>query len=302
MPRHPSCAGIYAPIKTGKTVASGVAHPSAIFIAAPGALNGLEGVFGIPEPESHDLETFPEVTAFVERLKPGPEAIIIDDASVIADRTAAVMADKFKHSDNHFASWLATLKASIDSRDAIRRCRRHSVWTMHEVPPEEKGARILGGPRFPGQAREKIPAAFDVLFRAVPRNGLEPAPKRAWKFVFQTKPNADYLAGDRYHVAADPSPMNLGEILRLAGYPLPRLKGLEWQEEWVRSIAAILLRTDATVGLWLANAERAEAVLEEAERKLTAKGYDERHIKWTLTDGYDRAVLLNARGRLRRGF
>jgi hypothetical protein len=87
--------------------------------------------------------------------------------------------------------------------------------------------------------------------------------------------------------------MNLGEILRLAGFQIPRMKGLEWQENVAQALANRLI---AAPGLGDGNYVR-DSLLRVKDYCLVKFTKTEAHAMWAIRDGYDRAVLWTANSR-----
>ena len=287
--RDPSFAVLYGELKAGKTADALATFPGAIFVAAPGALSPAEGLWGFAQPVAEDLETFADVQRFGEKCPRAP-ALVIDDASLIADRTV----NHYKAKYSGFEIWGAVLTSAIRMRDSLRRRGMHVIMTCHPAPAETReGVRLKGGPAFPGQVRSKLPAAADLLLRAESiANGaaggqlLSAAPQLlGWPVCYRTARHPDWLQGSRYNTP-DRSPMNLREILRAAGFEVPRIPGLEWQEELADAIAQKLLE----VGL--ADGSKIRAVLLRARDFALARlSREPRHVYWAMRDGYDRAVL-----------
>jgi hypothetical protein len=318
-PRDPSFSIVYAPLKYGKTGDELAAFPGGIYIAAPGALSCAESLWGFPQPKAMDLETFADVRKLAEGNDcNGVAALVIDDASLIADRTVNYYTRK------GLAGWDiygAVNTSAIRMRDALRRKGVHVVMTCHPLPAKvQDGVRRLGGPSFPGQIAAKLPAAADLLLRAEPRPGAAmavgsvdlglgangtalapasgtPAPPSSfgWPFVYRTSPHPDWMQGSRYGTP-DMAPMNLGEILRLAGFLIPRTKGLEWQEGVAQALAQKLIEPPG-----LGDSARVRDVLGKVKDYCLAKfTKTEAHAYWALRDGYDRAVLWTAAAGQRR--
>lgn len=284
----PSFSILYADLKAGKTACAIAAFPGATFIAAPGALSPAESVWGLPPRARVDLETFTDVRQLAERTDTD---LVIDDATLIADRTAAKFGEKLSGWD----VWGAVLNSAIRMRDTLRRRGRHIVMTCHPRPPHvEQGVRVRGGPSFQGQCFQKLPAAADLLLRAEPKPGVgDPTyngPKlRGWSMIFRTAWHPDWLQGSRYDTP-DMAPMNLGEILRCAGFTIPRLRGLEWQESLANALANRILE----VGI------QDEAKVSDAIQKIRDLGLarfskTEAHVYWAVSDGYARAILRISR-------
>src|SRR3990172_11613889 len=89
VPNHPIFSIAYDCWKRGKPACVLAAcGDRAVYIAAPGALSPAEAVWGFPQPKARDLETFSDVRKLAEGNDVnGAVALVIDDASLIADRT-----------------------------------------------------------------------------------------------------------------------------------------------------------------------------------------------------------------------
>jgi hypothetical protein len=316
-PRDPSFAIPYGPLKYGKTGDELAAFPGAIYVAAPGALSCAESLWGFPQPKARDLETFSDVRKLAEGNDcNGSIALVIDDATLIADRTVNYYKRKGLTGWDIYG---ATNTSAIRMRDTLRRRGMHVVMTCHPLPANTRdGVRHLGGPSFPGQIAAKLPAAADLLLRAEPRPGaamatgglelgvgqngtaLVPTAPAApssfgWPFVYRTSPHPDWMQGSRYGTP-DMAPMNLGEILRLAGFQIPRMKGLEWQENVAQALAQKLIEPPG-----LGDSARVRDILAKVkDYVLTRFTKTEAHAYWALRDGYDRAVLWTAAAGQRR--
>ncbi len=295
----PTFSIIYGDLKAGKTADMIAAFPGAAFIAAPGALAPAESVWGLPALVRRDLQTFTDVRKWAESLPEGIP-ICMDDATLIADRTAIAFEEAGK---SGWDIWDCVLRSAIRLRDVLRRKQSHAVLTCHARGAHmENGVRVRGGPSFQGQCSHKLPAAADLLLRAEIRPGAggtagtsldavqQKGPKvRGWPMVYRTAYHPDWIQGSR-HNTPDMVPMNLGEILRLAGFSIPRLRGLEWQESLANALANRILE----VGL-ADEAKVTEAILRVREAGTTRfKGRIE-HVDWAIRDGHDRAILRLAK-------
>lgn len=286
MGKLPVLGIIYAPSKTGKTTDCLYSFTNALWFAAPGALKPSEGVCGYSIPESNviDAESIPYVEALISKLKSGiVDTVVVDDLSLLADRTV-----RFYSLERHLGGydlWGAVRNSFLALRETARRKNVHVVMNAHEQGPRMiNNARILGGPLLPGKAASDIPKACDFVLRAQPIPRMDKS--IGWPVVYRCTPeDPDYTSGDRDNVTADKSPMNLGEILRLAGYPLPRLSALSWQEAMVEKVsgefATILGKDDECRAL-------NTFVIEGCMKKYRCS---EPHAIWTARDAYDRAVL-----------
>src|SRR3972149_4596363 len=219
MPHDPSFSILYADLKAGKSADALAAFPRGVYIASPGALAPAVSVCSFEVPKRHDLETFKDISHFPEGLNGSTIALVADDATLIADRTANYLRRKGL---TGWDLWAAVLSQAIPTRDTLRRRGFHVVFTCHpRTAHVDNGVRVRGGPSFQGQCAEKIPAAADSPLRAEARDGqLAGSSPIGWTHVYRTGYSPDWLQGSRYNTP-DQSPMNLREILRLPGRPSP---------------------------------------------------------------------------------
>jgi len=290
MPHDPAFVIVYGELKAGKTSDLLAAFPGAIFIAAPGALAPSESLWGMAQPKALDLETFRDVREYAEKnAKPGG-SLVVDDATLIADRTEAYFSKKGL---GGYDLWGAIRNEALLLRDSLRRRGCHVAFSMHAVSAEMKdGVRLKGGPALRGSARSSVPAAADFLLRAEIRGAFD-ASAVGWNYCYRTAPHPDWLQGSRYSTP-DHAPMNLGEIMRHAGFKLPRAAGLDWQEGIAEKVAGALAGKLGN-GAWVKEVSTAAF---GAALKLA--GNREAHAAWAVRDGIDRAVLRAARSPLAR--
>lgn len=292
MALDPSFSILCGDLKAGKTSDALAAFPRAVYVAAPGALSPAETVWGFEAPARYDLETFADVRQFAETLVPAHLALVIDDATLIADRTAGFLSRT--KGLGGWDLWGAVLLQAIHLRDTLRRKGIHIVFTAHLRPAHiENGVRVKGGPSFQGQCATKVPAAADLLLRAEARGGGGSGDAFGggagngafgWPMVYRTKLNPDWFQGSRYNTP-DMSPMNLREILGLAGFKLPRLPGLEWQEALAEGLAQRL------VSIGVSDKEKVVAAFTRVREYSTRFTKNRLHVDWAIRDGYDRAIL-----------
>mgnify|MGYP001611259683 CR=1 FL=1 len=283
----------------GKTVDALYSFPHGLFVAPPGALTPAETVVGY-SPRRTKVEA-PSITAVTEMLARVHaaefDAIVIDDFSLLAERQMALLERRYANSKNRFAVFSAMRDVVLDFRDAARRAQVHVLVNTHEQSPMTKpdGRFVLGGPRLPGQLPNDLPPATDICLRAVPQND-----RLGWPVVYQrnvldttwsTKDRTDVIDGKR----VTHGPMNIGEILRMAGYKIRRLAGLEWQEVVVSRLAEALAACPAR--------EDEVALLQAATARIREKyTQNNLHIRWTLRDATDRAHLMRARAGMLSAF
>jgi hypothetical protein len=274
-------AAVYGPSGAGKTVDMLYSFPRGLFIAPPGALKPAYNVVGFV-PAATEVSTIMEATELLKKhAKSGEyDAIIADDFSLLAEQTVAVL--EKKHSG--FTLWGKVRDAVLEFRDTARHVGMHVVLTAHESAPKTtNGAFVRGGPKLPGKLPEDVPGVCDIVLRAA----ADPS-RRGWHGCYRCTPDeVSWVTKDRHGVTPDRAPMNLAEILRLAGYTLRRAPGLEWQDEVVAGLAEALLGATGP--------GQDKALLAAWSQELQAAGHHDLHIRWTLRDALDRVALTRAK-------
>lgn len=263
----------------GKTTDMGYSFPTALFLAAPGALNSIQSVCGY-NPDRLSVSTIEEATAIIEKVGNSKKykTVVIDDFSFMAEQTFSALESSPKYKG--FALWGRMRDVALEFRDKSRFAGVNVVLNCWEAPPKqrENGQMVRGGPQLSGKLPEQIPALCDLVLRATHDKKRKP-----WGAVYRCAPDPSYVMKDRFHIAAqiDPSPMNLGELLRASGIEIDRHPEIKDQEATVQKIAENFtgkIADDAN----LAN---------EIYTSLLAKGMPAAHAKWTLRDALDRAVI-----------
>ena len=273
-------AAIYGPGGAGKTTDMLYSFPTGLFVAQPGALKPAHHVVGYV-PASVEAATIMDATEVLKRHGSSGKyaAIIVDDFSLLAEQTVAVLEKKF----SGFKLWGEVRDVTLAFRDTARHLGLHVVLTAHESTPKTtNGLFVRGGPRLPGRLPEDVPTVCDVVLRAASDTS-----RKGWHACYRcTIDDPSWVTKDRHGVTPDKAPMNLAEILRAAGYVIPRAPGLDWQEEYVENLAAALL--GAPTG-------QDKAVLTDAINALREAGVEDLAIRWTLRDALDRVSLTRAR-------
>jgi hypothetical protein len=274
-------AAIYGPSGLGKTTDLLYSFPCGLFVAPPGALKPALKVVGFM-PESTEAGTIMEATEIVRKQAKNAgafDAIIVDDFSLLAEQT--VVALEKKHSG--FKLWGAVRDVVLEFRDTARHAGMHVILTAHESSPKTtNGTFIRGGPRLPGRLPEDVPTVCDIVLRAA-----SDTTRRGWHACYRcTVDDPNWVSKDRHGVTPDKAPMNLGEILRLAGYPLRRAPGMEWLDTFVEAVSNDLL----------ANPGQEKVILKQAAEACQSGGYGDLHIRWGLRDALDRVSLTRALG------
>lgn len=278
---------------------------SALFLAQPGALRVAETTVG----HSVASQTAPcsrmaEAAAYLDVAKAnGFGAVVIDDVSLLmqnemeAAKPAYAIFDKFekgKVSGYDRAIWGYYRQVITDFAFRARWLGIHVVLNAHEQVPftdDKTGERFLGGPDL-GWAKlvKNIPHTADLVLRVQSRQAQSPE----WDTVADCDPtDRDWLMKDRFGKAFPRlGPLNTAEILRVAGYHIPRPPGMEWAEEVAEAIAV------AIVG----GAQEKQAS-GPVKAKLEAQGCPPYLARWALRDGVHRGRLrLRARQSVLAGF
>ena len=232
-PKEPAFVCIYGPPGVGKTTDCGYSFPSGLFLAAPGALKPLRSVVGY-EPATAHVTDIEQATALVRKEAKNSkyDAIVVDDLSFLAEQTFA----KVEKKASGFRMWGLLRDIVLDFRDACRlEAKCHVIVNCWETVPATKqdGTRVRGGPALSGKLPEQLPAMCDKVYRAV-----HDANRKPWPSVYRCFLDPNYVMKDRDGVV-DPAPMNLGEILRDAGYGVRRHADLLWQEEVIEGLNVI---------------------------------------------------------------
>ena len=259
-----SSAGIFAvfygPSKTGKSTATGAAGACGLFIAQPGGLLPLKNFLGLDNIEfmcPGDVAGAAELVAASAGKYP---TIVVDDFSLLVEQTVQKLETKHSFGD----MW---------------RALRHQVLTMREAARSAtaSGTHVIFNCH--GQLPEQFAAFADIVARVAFEETAAP-----WKYVIRTGPSHEYVSGDRLDVLPDPSPMNLAEGLRAAGYEIPRPKVVSWHEGCVEQLSNKIL--DSGIEGW-------RDVLKPASTKLLEK-HSPAHVRWALQDALHRAVIQNS--------
>lgn len=275
----------YGPSGAGKTTDLLYSFPRALFIAAPGALKPAWNVVG-HVPANVYVETIDEATLLIEQHGQSGQfdSIVVDDFSLMAEKTFNIL--EATAGKDAFSKWNIFKSKLIHFRDTARLARMHIMVSMHEAPPKTKdGITYRGGPLVPGAKNvDALPNLFDIVVRT----GSD-STRVGWTGVYRCGGPRDltYVTKDRHGTTPDPAPMNMGEILRNAGYTIQRADGLEWQEDVIESIVPLLEPLPGGPAF----AAKAKTILAGAAKELETQGVNPLHIRWALRDAVDRTIL-----------
>ena len=274
---------VYGPAKTGKTLATVRAFPDGLFITPRGGLTCARWLNWEPKVIEADASVgIPQITQIIQQTQDKYPAIIVDDFSILCDLELA----KCKKSHQGWSAFDAFNSRVYALRDAARNASCHVILTMHEQPPKEVKKEgsvkyIPGSPLIPGwQLPEKLPAMADLVVRVIYDESAI-----GWPYLYQAGPDAAYITGDRLAITPDKFPLNLREVLLLAGYDLPRPEALQFMDEHVERISKVVAKELQE------KRPKLKPVLTAFLEKLTQEEIDTRHIRWILADALDRAQL-----------
>lgn len=277
--RAPLFVVTYGPSGLGKTTDFLYSFPGAYYIATPAALKPSEGVVGFRLHPSQVFEAkrIADATALLPKLPKQMEVCVIDDLSLLAERTIAALEGKY----SGFKLWGALRDEVLDLRDAARSCGKHVVMNAHEQPATVKnGFHVRGGPRLPGKLPEDLPTHADLVLRTF----HEPSRLGPWKVVYRCGPNdPSYVSKDRTGRCFDMMPMNTGEVFRACGFAISRAPGLEWMEPLVEKAAGMILQ--------MGFAAYPQVLQAMGQRIMTDYTQNPLHVRWAWRDALDRALI-----------
>ena len=279
--KDPCLALVYAESGMGKTADTIYAFPKGLFIAAPGALNSAVGLVGVDMPHRVEAQHLGHALKIIEDNKDkGYPAIILDDLSLLAQRTVLAMEEQ---GIKNYDLWGKLLKWILKVADACRySAKAHFIMSAHIQPPHDvRGEYVKGGPMIQGKGAAVIPKHCDLALRAIKNED-----RLIWPVVYQcNNSDASYTTKDRNNVCADETPMNLAEIMRASGYNVPRI--FDWQEALVEKLAGVLQGKSKEETLEMLRAAKAQIQDKYTKNDL--------HIAWTFRDAIDRAVIRATR-------
>ena len=303
--KDPAFGGTYGVSKSGKTTDNLYSFPGAFYLAPPGALKPSVNVVGyaVPAQNMYDPKSVPDATAKLKEVaRLGRHKVgVVDDFSMLCELSFALLEGRGL---SGWKLWGALADEVLEFRDTGRRLGMHLLVNMHERGPAMvNGSAQRGGPKLPGKLPESFPAGCDIILRAAP-GASNFGSKFGWANVYKCNPNdPGFVTGDRHGVTPDNAPMNLGEILRAAGYEIPRAPGMEWMDRAVEAVTDVLLRggsvNDAAnlqaAAPWLVG--QMVTLPFYAAMKDTQEGQRQTllHARWVLRDAYDRAIIQRSR-------
>lgn len=284
--QHSSVLTIAAgPSGIGKTTDLILTWPRALFFCSPGAVKPARQFLGRDlEPwQIVHVRTISDVIAHLQKMAGDgslqqASAVVVDDLSILAESSYLELKSKYSKSHN-FAMW-DDLKRQLQTlREWLRHLNLHAGCNAHLAAPEtdSNGVFHKGGPAMPSKKmRSQIPHIADLVLVAEAKANRKP-----WGAVYRCDPpNPQWHVKDRHGVCSGIMPMNTGEILRAAGYAIPRLPGLEWQDAVADKVVEKINEGQDPMTVW-----------SESWEKLASQGVFNGHIYMSLRDGMDRHTI-----------
>ena len=269
---------IYGKSGLGKTSDVGSAYPGGLFIASEGAVSSIQSWYGVSVARTQ-VPTLMELNKnFPAWIKAGKyTALVIDEFDFLAEETMSALEKRV----TGFKLFGALRNEIALTARIARDASLPVIFTALEKPPKvrEDGTKILGGPSLTGDLPEKLPGMADLVLRAT----KDPL-RKPWPVIYTPDGGVDYVAKDRYSVVPNPSPLNLGEILRAGGFAVPRIH--PWQEERVVELYNALIQGEA---------KNDAAVIGPYYQYLLSAGLPPQAARWTVRDGWDRTLLMRAK-------
>lgn len=273
------------PSGIGKTTDLILTWPRAMFFCAPGAVKPARQFLGRDlEPwQIVHVRTIADVITHIQKMASDgtlqqASAVVVDDLSILAESSYLELKSQYSKSQT-FTMW-DDLKRQLQTlREWLRHLNLHAGCNAHLAAPEtdSNGVFHKGGPAMPSKKmRSQVPHIADLVLVAEAKSNRKP-----WGAVYRCDPpNPQWHVKDRHGVCSGIMPMNTGEILRAAGYVIPRFPGLEWQDAVADRVVEKLNSGENSATVW-----------SESWEKLASQGVFNGHIYMALRDGMDRHAI-----------
>jgi hypothetical protein len=279
---------VYGDSGRGKSIDMACAFANALFIGNPRGLQSAER-FGI-KPVVVQPSRLVEVPAILQKHKATITGLVFDDLTLFADKEVnqSAQGDLRKLYGGLVRDAMNAL-AAADSLGVPVGVNAH----QREPGTGEDGIYQPGGPDLPGKKLvKKIPADSDLVLRVVP------VPERMlWPYGYHSSPSVNpgggeldddakaspYLVKSRLVSVPAVAPMNLAEILRHNGRPVPRLRGMEWAEGVVEKLAVRFAGVQP--------ADRPALFKSHVSSITTKYNATPTQLAWVVRDALDRADL-----------
>lgn len=303
----------YSVLGSGKSVDQVAAFPRALVLSKSRELKSVMTTLGF-SPHVEEVQTLYDVEYWVEGLLKARaqkdagalaiNAVILDDATVISYATEMalrsgklVVSGRGAVKPTGWDLWTEqknnALSYAITIAEKLKQAGLHFAVNGHMRPGRTNGAGkfIRGGIDLPTDLAESFPAPAELcaLIQREDDRLFQPS-------VFVVKPMDSQWATKNRLLPGLPErfPANTGELLRAAGYVLPRPVGLEKHEEFVETLANYL---NGGFGMNAMDKKALQPVLVGPTKNLMQFGLHPLHLRWVLRDGVDRAWFRQAQQR-----
>lgn len=295
---------LYGDPKMGKTTAFLRALPTGLFIGERSAIQLVaESTCGFtPQPWQivEGVTTLQQLQAWIPTLK-GKEwqaaikahrisALYVDDFSQICAKSVIIWDTEAPAGNDFYAykmldrylDWI-----SFELRGAGLMCGL-SAHAREPRYDQNKKSRTFGqliskgAPDVPSAKQvQAVPGWADLVARVESGDSKDPW----WPRVACVDPQASdlWVSGDRNSVCWSSTPANLREILNAAPtrYDLPRLPGLEWQDEVAETVSESLQSGESVIST-------IERIFAHYATYAIPGSPGERHVQWAVQDGIAR--------------
>lgn len=264
---------VYGESGLGKSTDMAATFPNGLFVCRPGGMQCAASFLGVNVREVH-VRTLEDVLQLIPLAKEhGHDAIIVDDLSLLAESTERDYDASGAGGRNRYAKFAHLNSLAAALREQGRYTGIHFAANAHERPSgKDAQDRVRrGGPKLPSwNMADSVVHEASLVLRCARDEGRT----GKWKSYYGCS-EPGWIGKDRLTAAALRSPQNLRAILTAGGYNLSRTPGLEWQDQVVDRVKALL-----------GEGTESSAIVEDLWPKLTGKGLDPRHVAWALRDGF----------------
>lgn len=291
-PPTPAFVIKYGDMGTGKSVDDILSWAGiGLFLTQPGGLRAYATVAAYPAlvHQCVEIRTIEELRDQIDpAAAAGWGALIADDASLLMHNTMSQAEEKFTVVSKNGgegvdrAMWSYLRKLLAETAHRARWAGIHIIWNGHEQPAftdPKTNERYKAGPDFAWKKLVKLaPHTADLLMRTITPDDRN----KEWDTRADCcEADVNSYQKDRFDRAIPRSgPLNVAEILRAAGYTIPRPADLGWMDEVAETVATWMLQG--------ASEEQARAPW---KARLLEHHVPLEHIRWVLRDGVHRGRL-----------
>lgn len=295
--------GVYGPPGSGKTIDQCRAFHSGLWIGDEYDFRSAAIALQWAPPAAYlktDQHTFKSILDILDEMFPNNQnpkkipSIVIDELNTVVVRSVA--ASQKKDGRAAYKELNEQLTRLFDRFRKLNKVGVHVAWNAHSTRPDfeeipGKGETVIrgilereGGPEFPGQAMRTVAKRSDCLYRLdvdpAKFNHPHPFAYFADHKVGGAHSGANFFQKDRLDLVQQ-GPLNLAEILRAAGFKIPRPPQIEAFLEQ-RVAWAVTLGTEP------------QMVLPQLLPVLRQPGVPDHVIMWGMNDAAARMEIMRA--------